>query len=235
MKIVGALFGFLVLAAVFVVWFRMYRSIKGDDSPMFSFMGSKPKKEKSDNSMEALIASYKRGELPPADTPIAPAIAQKTAAPPASANLPPLNPAANPRLVSAQPTPKQSPVVPSSGDSASDGPVVKRESFISGATKLVYLVCRSGLRDHHIFAAVPLHALSTGGAIDPALAPDTVDLLVCNAAMSPVAVIDIIDATSGPANAAKTAHLKSLGVRYLRLSAKSMPRPDALHALIYKM
>jgi len=34
--------------------------------------------------------------------------------------------------------------------------------------------------------------------------------------MSPVAVIDIIDATSGPANAAKTAHLKSLGVRYLR-------------------
>lgn len=231
MKIVGALFGFLVLAAVFVVWFRMYRSIKGDDSPMFSFGGSKPKKEKSDNSMEALIASYKRGELPPADAPIAPATAQKTAASPASANLPPQNP----KLVSVQPTPKQSPAVPATADSPSAGPPVKRESFISGATKLVYMVCRSGLRDHHIFAAVPLHALSTGGAIDPALAPDTVDLLVCNAAMSPVAVIDIIDATSGPANAAKTAHLKSLGVRYLRLSAKSMPRPDALHALIYKM
>ena len=69
MKIAVALFGFVVLAVVFVVWFRMYRSIKGDDSPMFSFGNSKPKKEKSDNSMEALIASYKRGELPPADAP----------------------------------------------------------------------------------------------------------------------------------------------------------------------
>lgn len=230
MKIAGALFGFVVLAAVFVVWFRMYRSIKGDDSPMFSFGGSKPKRDKSEDSIEALIASYKRGELPPPDAPIAPVTAQKAAAAPASANLP-----LNPKRVSAQPAPKQSQAVPATDDSASAGPPVKRESFISGATKLVYLVCRSGLRDHHIFAAVPLHALSTGGAIDPALASDTVDLLICNASMAPVAVIDIIDATSGPANAAKTAHLKSLGVRYLRLSAKSMPRPDALHALIYKM
>lgn len=228
MKIVGALFGFAVLAVVFVVWFRMYRSIKGDDSPMFSWGNAKPKKEKGDNSIEALIASYKRGELPPADTPIAPATAQKSAA--AAANQ-----AAAAKPGSAQPIPKPVTAIAATGEPASEGIPTKRESFISGATKLVYLVCRSGLRDHHIFAAVPLHALSTGGAIDPVLATDTVDLLVCNAAMSPVAVIDIVDATSGPANAAKTAHLKTLGIRYLRLSAKSMPRPDALHALIYKM
>ena len=235
MKIAGALFGFVVLAVVFVVWFRMYRSIKGDDSPMFSFGNSKPKKDKNGNSMEALIASYKRGELPPADTPVTPAIAQKTASATASANPPPLSAAVASKPGSLLPIPKSASALPATGDSPSDGVRVKRESFISGARKLVYLVCRSGLRDHHIFAAVPLHALSTGGAIEPALALDTVDLLVCNAAMAPVAVIDIIDATSGPANAAKTAHLKSLGVRYLRLSAKSMPRPDALHALIYKM
>lgn len=234
MKIAGALFGFVVLAVVFVVWFRMYRSIKGDDSPMFSFGNSKPKKEKSDHSMEALIASYRRGEMPPPDSPIASAIAQKTAALPLPAKAPVLNPAAA-RAVSAQPVPALASAALPSAESSSDGVPVKRESFISGATKLVYLVCRSGLRDHHIFAAVPLHALSTGGAIDPALALETVDLLVCNAAMAPVAVIDIIDATSGAANATKTAHLKALGVRYLRLSAKSMPRPDALHALIYKM
>lgn len=234
MKIAGALFGFVVLAVVFVVWFRMYRSIKGDDSPMFSFGNSKPKKEKSDNSMEALIASYKRGEMPLPDSPIASAIAQKTAASALPAKAPALNPAAA-RAAAAQPVPALASAAPPSAESSSDGVPVKRESFISGATKLVYLVCRSGLRDHHIFAAIPLHALSTGGAIDPALALDTVDLLVCNASMAPVAVIDIIDATSGAANAAKTAHLKALGVRYLRLSAKSMPRPDALHALIYKM
>ena len=77
--------------------------------------------------------------------------------------------------------------------------------------------------------------MSTGGAIDPALAPTSIDLLICNAAMSPVAAIDVIDAGSGAANVAKSDHLKALGIRYLRLSAKSLPRPDEFHALLYKM
>ena len=97
---------------------------------------------------------------------------------------------------------------------------------------MVYLACKTGLRDHHIFAHVPLSALSTGGAIDPALA---VDLLICNAAMSAVAAIDLIDSGNGAANAAKSDYLKALGIRYLRLSAKSLPRPNELHALLYKM
>ena len=112
---------------------------------------------------------------------------------------------------------------------------VKRDAFVSGSTKLAYLACKTGLRDHHIFAHVPLAALSTGGAIDPALARTGVDLLICNAAMSAVAAIDLIDAGNGTANAAKTDYLRALGIRYLRLSAKSLPRPDELHAMLYKM
>jgi hypothetical protein len=53
--------------------------------------------------------------------------------------------------------------------------------------------------------------------------------------MSAVAAIDLIDAGSGAANVAKSDHLKTLGIRYLRLSAKSLPRPDQWHALLYKM
>jgi hypothetical protein len=114
---------------------------------------------------------------------------------------------------------------------------VKRDAFVSGSTKVAYLACKTGLRDHHIFAHVPLSALSTGGAIDRALA---VDLLICNAAMSAVAAIDLIDgglidAGNSTANAAKSDYLKVLGIRYLRISAKSLPRPDELHALLYKM
>src|SRR5258708_27300879 len=60
MKIVGALFGLLVLAAVFVVWFRAYKSIKGDSGPLIS-MG-KRKSGKENNSLDEFIAAYKRGD-----------------------------------------------------------------------------------------------------------------------------------------------------------------------------
>ncbi len=197
MKIAAAVFGFLVLAVVFVLWFRAYRSIKGQDSPLFSMGDSKPKKE--NNSIEEFIAAYKRGE-----------VAVGNSAP-----------------VAAKPSP-----TPLAGPAATQTAPVKRDAFVSGATKLAYLACKTGLRDHHIFAPVPLSALATGGAIDRALA---VDLLICNAAMSAVAAIDLIDAGSGAAYAAKSDYLKALGIRYLRLSAKSLPRPDELHAMLYKM
>ena len=199
MKIAGALFGFLILAVVFVLWFRAYRSVKGEDSALFSMDDRKPKKE--NNSIEEFIASYKRGE-----------VAVGSSVPIAAKSSPSPTPLAAPAAVQTAP--------------------VKRDAFVSGATKLAYLACKTGLRDHHIFAHVPLSALSTGGTIGPALA---VDLLICNAAMSAVAAIDLIDAGSGAANAAKSDYLKVLGIRYLRLSAKSLPRPDELHALLYKM
>jgi hypothetical protein len=199
MKIAGALFGFLILAVVFVLWFRAYRSVKGEDSALFSMDDRKPKNE--NNSIEEFIASYKRGEV-------------------AVGNSVP---------VAAKPSPTPTPLA---APAAAQTAPVKRDAFVSGATKLAYLACKTGLRDHHIFAHVPLSSLSTGSAIGPALA---VDLLICNAAMSPVAAIDLIGADSGAANATKSDYLKVLGIRYLRLSPKSLPRPDELHALLYKM
>ena len=206
MKIAGALFGLVVLAVVFVVWFRAYKSIKGDDKPPLSMGSRKPGKE--NHSLEEFIAAYKRGDV-------------------AVGNNAP---------TAAVPSPARSPA-PALGAASVVAPTapVKRDAFVSGSTKLAYLACKTGLRDHHIFAHVPLSALSTGGAIDPALARTGVDLLICNAAMSAVAAIDLIDAGNGTANAAKTDYLRALGIRYLRLSAKSLPRPDELHAMLYKM
>ena len=203
MKIAGALLGLLIMAAVFVVWYRAYKSIKGDDGPLFSIDKRKPRKD--NNSLDEFVAAYKRGEVAPGNG-IPAAVKPATAVPPAP--------------VAAVPA--------------------RRDAFISGSTKLAYLACKTGLRDHHIFAHVPLSALSSGDAIDPTLARTGVDLLICNAAMSAVAAIDLIDsglidAGTGAANAAKSDYLKGLGIRYLRLSAKSLPRPDELHALLYKM
>ena len=204
MKIAGALFGLLSLAVVLVIWYRAYKSIKGDDGPLFSPGSRKPEME--NNSLEEFIAAYRGSEVAPGN-----GIA---AAKPAAA--------VTPSAAAAPATP------------------ARRDAFVSGSTKLAYLACKTGLRDHHIFAHVSLSALSTGDAIDPALSSTDVDLLICNAAMSAVAAIDLldsglIDAGNGDANAAKSDHLKALGIRYLRLSAKSLPRPDELHALLYKM
>jgi hypothetical protein len=205
MKIVGAIFGFLALAAVFVVWVRIYKSIKGDDSPLFSWSKRSPKQE--ENSLEEFIASYKRGAVAAGGS--MPVTAKSPSAVPPSPMAP-------------------SPVVPTTAP-------VKRDAFISGSVKLAYLTCKAGLRDHHVFAHVQLSVLSTGGSIDPALARGGIDLLICNAALSAVAAIDLVDAGTDSTHAAKMDHLKALGIRYLRLSAKSLPRPDELHALLYKM
>jgi len=203
MKIAAAVFGFLVLAVVFVLWFRAYRSIKGETDSLFS--GDEPESKKANNSLEEYIAAYKRGEVPsPAGTSAPASISAKQRAPAVAI-------------------------------AAKQGIPVKRGAFVSGPTKLIYLTCKAGLRDHHIFAHVPVSALSTGGTIDPGLARISVDLLICNAAMSPVAAIDMIDAGNAPAHTAKSEHLKALGIRYLRMSAKSLPRPDELRAMLYKM
>ena len=70
MKIAGAIFGFIILAVIFVVWIRAYKSIKGEDNPLFSGGKRKPGEEK--DSLEDFIASYKRGEVRiPASVPAA--------------------------------------------------------------------------------------------------------------------------------------------------------------------
>ena len=207
MKIAIALLGFLIVVVVFVMWVRAYKTIKGDDGPLLAKGKRKAKQE--NNSLEDFIASYKRGE------------AVVNPGKPPAARSSPMSPAAAAAVASLPPAGQTAPV--------------KREAFVAGATKLIYLSCKAGLRDHHIFAHVPLSTLSTGGAIDPTLARASIDLLICNAATSPVAAIDVIDADSGVASLAKSDHLKALGIRYLRLSAKSLPRPDEFHALLYKM
>lgn len=158
-------------------------------------------------SLEAFIAAYRRGEVSVG------AVQAPPSATPGSVG--PVTAAPAPTLPAAE-------------------SVGRREVFLSGAPKLVYLACKSGLRDHHCFAYVRLQALCTG-KLEPPLQSAEVDLLVCNASLSVVAAIDIVGAAPAAADAAKAECLRGLGIRYLRLSPKSLPKPEEIRTLLYRM
>ncbi|MEK6211653.1 MAG: DUF2726 domain-containing protein [Pseudomonadota bacterium] len=111
----------------------------------------------------------------------------------------------------------------------------KRDPFLGSAVKLAYYLCKTGLKDHHVFAHVQLATLAANSASDAALARGSVDLVVCNPAMSVVAAIDVIGPEVHAPDATKADYLRSLGIRYLRLSAKTLPKPEEIRALLYRM
>lgn len=111
----------------------------------------------------------------------------------------------------------------------------KRDPFLGPAVKLAYYLCKTALKDHHVFAHIPLATLAANGISDAASARSNVDLVVCNPAMSIVAAIDVIGPEGRAPDAPKADYLRSLGVRYLRLSASSLPKPEEIQALLYRM
>ncbi|MFN0041347.1 MAG: hypothetical protein ACKVP2_17685 [Burkholderiales bacterium] len=199
MNILGLLFGLAVLVALFVIWIRAYKSIKGEAGGM-DFKPVGRARGKNVESLEEFVAAYRRGEVqaPSGATPLS-AAAEKM-------------------------TPDKA-----------GGEAQLRSAFLTPEVKLVYHVCRVGLRDHHTFANVRLAALCTPGPIAPSLSNAGVDLLVCNAELTPVAALDVIGPQAGEPDSGKTEFLRTIGLRYLRLSAKSPPAPEALKAMLYRM
>lgn len=100
-------------------------------------------------------------------------------------------------------------------------------AFLRPEVKLAYLTIRAGLRDHHAFANVRLSDLGRGET------SGRIDILVCNAQFVPVAAVDV-SVAGAESEPAKTAFLREAGIRYLRFSARSMPRPADLQSLIYR-
>ena len=205
MNYFGLIFGGIVAIAAIAAWYRWHRSMTGEDNP--GRLPAKGKKQDQSDSLEAFVAAYRRGavSLTEETRPLPVAAAR---APVASA------PAAIDRLQPALPA--------------------RRDAFLSGATKLAYYVCKSGLRDHHVFAQVRLQSLCTG-KLDARLADAEISLLVCNAGMSIVAAIDVIGPEAAPADGANVEALRSLGIRYLKLSPKSLPKPEDIRTLLYRM
>lgn len=109
-----------------------------------------------------------------------------------------------------------------------------RAAFLSGPSKLGFLVLKAGLPDHHVFANTRLSDLLDGLAV-PALANLRVDLVVCNKDLAVVAAVDLPNGvqTDSPMEREKEQRLRAAGIRYLRFVPGTFPKPAQVRGLIY--
>lgn len=205
MNYFGLIFGGIVAIAAIAAWYRWHRSMTGEDNP--GRLPAKGKKRDQSDSLEAFVAAYRQGAV---------SLTEETRPLPVAAPSAPVAPA------------------PAAMDRLQPALPARRDAFLSGATKLAYYVCKSGLRDHHVFAQVRMQSLCTG-KLEARLADAEISLLVCNAGMSIVAAIDVIGPEAAPADGTKAEALRSLGIRYLKLSPKSLPKPEDIRTLLYRM
>ncbi|HUF21941.1 MAG TPA: hypothetical protein VMP00_14465 [Burkholderiales bacterium] len=129
-------------------------------------------------------------------------------------------------LKAEQPSPAPLPALqPAPQPVATAAPAAAQTAFLRPEVKVGYLSLRACLRDHHVFAHVRLADLGRG------LASGRIDLLVCNSRFEPIAAIDVVR-NEPEADAGKLTFLRNAGLRYLRLPAARMPKPDELRGLV---
>lgn len=120
-----------------------------------------------------------------------------------------------------------------------------RERVLTPAQTLVYFLLRTGLPEHVVFARISLAAiLETGAGLSGVareeqarrLAALTIDFVVCDRAMRPVAAIALVEPEEGSLARAdresSRTRLAAAGMRLIELDAASLPRKDALRTLV---
>jgi len=120
--------------------------------------------------------------------------------------------------------------------------VTARERFLGQHETLLYLLLKTGLPDHEIFANVSLAAIvalpASGGEREQQvrrLTPYQFDFVVCDKNMHVIAAVDI--ETAGGADAAgiqqfKADYLKRAGIRLVRVNPVAMPKRDQVRGLV---
>lgn len=120
----------------------------------------------------------------------------------------------------------------------------RRARTLDPVQTVLYYLLKNGLPDHEVMPQVVLASVLevpaevTGSEREQrlrTLAQHTVDFVVCNKALQPVAVIELIVhevAAPAPAQDFKTGSLAEAGIRHLRLSRKGLPKREALRSLV---
>lgn len=133
--------------------------------------------------------------------------------------------------------PLATPLVPSPG-------FARRERLLDPAQTVVYYLLKNSLPDHEVMPQVGLACVLVLRTEIPAsereqrlrsLGQHTVDFVVCNKALQPVAVIDLPlqePSVLTPAQDFKIRSLAEVNIRYLRLSRKALPKRDTVRGLV---
>lgn len=120
----------------------------------------------------------------------------------------------------------------------------RRARTLDPVQTVLYYLLKNSLPDHEVMPLLWLSSVLevpadiTGSEREQrlsSLARHTIDFVVCNKALQPVAVIDLplLESTAlTPAQDFKTRSLAEAGIRYLRLSRKGLPKRDAVRALV---
>lgn len=112
--------------------------------------------------------------------------------------------------------------------------------FLHGPAKVLYLVLKAALPDHHIFAYMRLTDVikPVGGSLTPQVraqfAQSRMDFVVCNKDLGVVALLDISDGTrtDDPIKQHLQPQLSSVGVRYVRVAPTAIPKPAEVRSLV---
>ena len=120
-----------------------------------------------------------------------------------------------------------------------------RDRLLTPPQTLLYYLLRTGLPDHVVFARMTLASILEAGPGLSGFAREeqlrrlaalTVDFVVSDKNMQPVAVVEL--AAHGPGSAAQAdrdsarTRLVAAGVRYVELDPKQLPRKDAMRAVV---
>ena len=107
-----------------------------------------------------------------------------------------------------------------------------RPVFLSGGAKLGYLLLRTALPDHYIFANTRVAELIDAPA-NNAVANLHVDLVVCDRALAIVAAVDASGRATDLLEQEKERRISAAGIRYLRFSPTAFPKPAEVRKLVY--
>jgi hypothetical protein len=133
---------------------------------------------------------------------------------------------------------------PTPGETSSETTIsaiyARRDRVLDPSRTLLYYLLRTSLPDYVIFAQVPLSSV-----VEPAshlsnqareecatrLASRTIDFLVTDRNMQPIAGIQLLPAVHATA-ALLVSALEAAGVRYIAFDAAALPRKDAMRGVV---
>lgn len=202
----------VLVAAALVGLAQFNRHLRGEGGSLFS--GRKtPEAKANPGDLEAFIAAYRRDK--------------------SAGGQPAAAAAAKPAAVT--------PVAPLPAAAVAPAPGKPAGPFLQGPAKVLFLVLRAALPDHHVFVYTRLTDVikPIGKPLTPQgraqFAQARMDFVVCNKALSVVALLDISDGTrpDDPIKQHLQPQLAAAGIRYVRVAPTALPKPAEVRELVY--